>query len=218
MGSSSPAERRGLRGSNPVLLGSKGPGAAQPKGEGCSGKGHQVKCNNLLAQAMSKAAAKDITQDWKGLEDAPLFETFNATGLGTLKYRLERVHTGTKVVFVQEPALLEEGLGDLDAWASKRGWTFLAAPSVKSEAGKAHLGAAIFVRGGIGIRWPAAGKGVVREGRIMKVMLDIPDWPPMAAGCCYMPTGGKVTKEYCDCLGDIGRAFEDETLFIIAAD
>jgi len=83
-----------------------------------------------------------------------LIETFNGNCLATLKQRLEKLTPTTHIVCAQEITMTREAMADMDAWGAPRGWTFLAAPSLTSQKGKAHLGTAIFVRAGVGIRWP----------------------------------------------------------------
>ena len=124
----------------------------------------------------------------------------------------------THIVCAQEITMTKDAMADMDAWGAPRGWTFLAAPSLTSRKGKVHLGSAVFVRAGVGVRWPKGQEEILVPGRVLKVMVDIPDWPPVAVISAYLPVEGHKTREYLECLGAIGEALEGEDHFIVAAD
>ena len=63
---------------------------------------------------------------------------------------------------------------------------------------------------------PNGTEGAVVTDRVFKVIVDIPDWPPLAVLCAYLPTEGHKSREYLDCLGAIGQALEDEDSATVA--
>eukprot|EP00959_Pyramimonas_sp_CCMP1952_P089371 1869372-Pyramimonas_sp.AAC.1 len=65
----------------------------------------------------------------------------------------------------------------------------LAAPAVPGLSGKPKWGAAVLVRQHLGLRWPADGSGIVEYGRVLKVIVDIPSWPPLVVLSVYLKLG-----------------------------
>eukprot|EP00959_Pyramimonas_sp_CCMP1952_P294303 6155966-Pyramimonas_sp.AAC.1 len=59
----------------------------------------------------------------------------------------------------------------------------LASPSVLGASGRPKWGLAILVRSHIGIIWSHEG-GIVVPARVMRAIVDIPQWPPITVMCC----------------------------------
>ncbi len=130
-------------------------------------------------------------------------ETVNATGWRALQRRL--LTSSSHVVLAQETWLTQDALPAASAWALRNGWQSIWAAAVPGPQGGASGGAAVFVRTGLGLRYPPGMTHVWWPGRVVAAMVDAPGHRPLLVISCYLIHGIGPSEGNLQILADMGQ-------------
>ena len=119
-------------------------------------------------------AAEEVASRGSKKMEAPLVESFNASGWRSLKKRL--MFTRASIVLAQETGITEKDQGMIAQWCKGQKWHFMHTPAIpcKGDGAKTSAGVAIFARRQIGLRAPREDFG--RRKRMHRT-------PPSSPGC-----------------------------------
>ncbi len=162
------------------------------------------------ANALSRIIAPGFpaaASEQKGNEDfAMCIETVNATGWRALQRRL--LATRAHAVLAQETWLSQDAVPAASAWARRHGWQSIWTAATPGPNGGASGGAAIFLRVGLGLRYPPCGSHEWWPGRAVAAVADVPGHRPLLLVSVYLITGIGPTAGNLEVLAGIGQRIE----------
>ncbi len=130
-------------------------------------------------------------------------ETVNTTGWRALQRRL--LTSDSYVVLAQETWLTQDALPAASAWALRNGWQSIWTAAVPGPQGGASGGAAVFVRTGLGLRYPPGMTHIWWPGRVVAAMVDAPGHRPLLLISCYLIHGVGPSEGNLQILADMGQ-------------
>ncbi len=152
-------------------------------------------------------------------EFAMSIETVNATGWRALQRRL--LGTKAHAVLAQETWLSQDAIPAASSWARRHGWQSIWTAATPGPKGGASGGAAIFVREGLGLRYPPSGSYEWWPGRAVAAVADVPGHRPLLLVSVYLMTGIGPAVGNLEVLAGIGQkieAMEDKYEFVLGGD
>ncbi len=144
-----------------------------------------------------------------GVEDfAFQVETVNSTGWGPLRRRLRS--TTAHAVLAQETWVLQCQVAGASDWAKRHGWESVWAPAKLGPGGGASGGVAIFVKRGMGLRYPVSGSHIVEEARAVAAFAEPPGHRPVLLVSAYLIEGKGTQDANKAILAKIGRCADNQ--------
>ncbi len=146
-------------------------------------------------------------------------ETANTTGWSALKRRLLSTHA--QVLLSQETWIPHARMAEASAWARKRGWKSVWAPSAIGDGGGPSGGVAIFARDHVGMSFPETGSHIWHEARAVAAVVEAPGFRPMLVASLYLVSGAGTDRRNLEVMADVGRCLKAQGegwLAVVAGD